>query len=66
MTDLICRRSCDASASTAQDDGGMADEDAGMSKPGPGACPGASKCVDFTGSGLDLGGVHGDPLGQCE
>jgi hypothetical protein len=62
-TDLICRRSCsDTGGGGGQDDGG-ADEDGGTG----GICPVKTKCVDFKGSGLDLGGVkNGASLGQCE
>ena len=67
MTDLVCRRTCTAGATASQQDDAGADVDGGSSAPGAGMCPGTDRCIDFTGSGLDLGDFKGgSDVGQCE
>jgi hypothetical protein len=45
----------------------MDDTDGGASSPAAaGTCPGADRCIDFNGSGLDQTSFHGESLGQCE
>jgi hypothetical protein len=44
-------------------DAGLADEDGGVSTGG--SCRGATECVAFEGSGLDIATIH-PSLGQCE
>ncbi|MDD9968875.1 MAG: hypothetical protein OXR73_21720 [Myxococcales bacterium] len=70
--DVLCRPVCDPTAVDEgdpddDDDAGMGtgDDDAGMEVGDSDGCPGDTKCVPFSESGLTLGTIDG-AFGQCE
>lgn len=61
--DLLCRPSCAANGTVADDgDAGADDGGAGTAS----GCPAPRKCSPFAASGLNLSSIQTPPYGQCE